>query len=160
ELHHRYASARALADELQRYLSGKPILARPITPVERGARWIVRNPKKTGAAAFSLLAVLLVTWIVSAQMRAIREENDRKLRVAGGENERQLLAAAEENDRRRAEALVEAVLTAPSAAMPYAVENLRPLSRHALPILRERFGDGRQAKNRRLHAALAMAALG
>lgn len=149
EPHRRYGSASELADELQRYLNGAPILARPISRVERAARWIARHPKKAGATGFGLLAVVLVASIVSAQMRAVREESDR-----------QLLVAAEENDRRRAESLVEAVLTAPSEAVPYAVENLRPLSRHALPILRARFSEENGAKNQRLHAALALAALG
>jgi nitrate reductase cytochrome c-type subunit len=92
--------------------------------VERAARWIARHPKRTGAAAFALLAVVLVTWIVSAQMRAIREENARRLLAATEENDRQLRAAAEENDRRRAKSLVEAVLTAPPDAVPYAVETI------------------------------------
>jgi formylglycine-generating enzyme required for sulfatase activity/predicted Ser/Thr protein kinase len=134
----RYGSAGELADELQRYLNGEPILSRPITSVERAARWIVRNPKTVGAIGAGLFAVVLVGWIVSGQMRAVREESDRG----------------------RAESLVEAVLTAPPDAVPYAVENLRPLSRLALPILRERFGDQGRAKYQRLHAALALATLG
>lgn len=137
DIHHRYASARELADELQRYLNGEPILARPITRAERAARWIARHPMAAGASGFGLLAVVLLAWIASAQMRAVREESD----------------------RRRAESLVDAALTAPSDAVPYAVENLRPLSRQALPILRERFGDESQPKYQRLHAALALAAL-
>jgi hypothetical protein len=66
----------------------------------------------------------------------------------------------EENDHKRAESLVEAVLTAPAEAVPYAIENLRPLRHHALPILRERLADETREKNQRLHAALGLAALG
>ncbi len=68
--------------------------------------------------------------------------------------------ARAENDHRRAESLVEAVLTAPPDAVPYAIENLRPIRHAALPILRERLVDGSRAMNPRLHAALALAALG
>ena len=40
----RYASAQELAEELQRYRAGQPILARPVGFVERSIRWCYRNP--------------------------------------------------------------------------------------------------------------------
>ena len=52
----RYASAEALADDLQRWLDGFPIRARPVSKLEHASRWCRRRP-----AFASLLAVLAVT---------------------------------------------------------------------------------------------------
>src|SRR5262245_26245758 len=55
EPHRRYASAAALGEDLQRFLGGKPIRARPIGPAERALRWCRQNQ-----ATAALLAVLLL----------------------------------------------------------------------------------------------------
>lgn len=52
----RYGSAQELSDELHRFLQGKPIQARPITPFARAGRWCRRHPM---AAAVVLLVLLL-----------------------------------------------------------------------------------------------------
>jgi tetratricopeptide (TPR) repeat protein len=54
----RYASAAELADDLRRFLDGRPILARPIGPWGRTTRWVRRNPRV--AALLVLLAGALV----------------------------------------------------------------------------------------------------
>ena len=51
----RYPSARALADDLQRWLDGRPIAARPASRAERVVRWVRRH--KT-IAALSSAAVI------------------------------------------------------------------------------------------------------
>lgn len=54
----RYHSAQDLADELERFLAGEPILARPIGIVERVVRWCYRNPWPTVAMGVMLLGVV------------------------------------------------------------------------------------------------------
>lgn len=52
----RYATAEALADDLQAFLSGEPITARPITAWERMFKWMLRRP----ASAFVLATAVVV----------------------------------------------------------------------------------------------------
>jgi serine/threonine protein kinase/WD40 repeat protein len=58
EIDRRYASATELREDLERFLEGKPVLARRTPAVERGWRWCRRNPLL--AAALASAAMLLV----------------------------------------------------------------------------------------------------
>src|SRR5262249_20082990 len=51
----RYASAQSLAEDLRRFLEGKPVRARPVGIAERALKWARRRP-----AAALLVAALLV----------------------------------------------------------------------------------------------------
>jgi serine/threonine protein kinase len=51
----RYQSAGDLAADLERWLDGRPILARPISPPVRVWRWSQRNPKLVGATLAGLV---------------------------------------------------------------------------------------------------------
>jgi tRNA A-37 threonylcarbamoyl transferase component Bud32 len=71
----RYGSARELSEELQRWLDGKPILARPVGHAERMVRWCKRNPVIAGllaAIAISLVggAALSTNFAIEANWRA------------------------------------------------------------------------------------------
>jgi eukaryotic-like serine/threonine-protein kinase len=65
----RYTTARDLADDLHRFLEGKPIVARPLGPLQRGWRWCRRNPLPV-AVALSLLAGIAASAYFAVQANA------------------------------------------------------------------------------------------
>jgi WD40 repeat protein len=53
----RYRTADELADDLRRFLEGRSLLAKPVSRIERGRRWFVRNPVVGTLAAGIALAL-------------------------------------------------------------------------------------------------------
>jgi eukaryotic-like serine/threonine-protein kinase len=60
----RYESAAALAEDLERWLEGRPIIARPVHVPARVWRWSRRNPILAAAVTASLLLALAVVWLL------------------------------------------------------------------------------------------------
>jgi len=61
----RYRSAGDLAEDLERWLEGRHIIARPVSPPARAWRWMWRNPVIAGMAALLLVlgsAVGVMIW--------------------------------------------------------------------------------------------------
>ena len=74
----RYASAAELADDLQRHLAGHPILARPVTRIERTWRWCRRNPAiacLSGLAVFMLLLTAVVSSVAYVRESRLANRN-------------------------------------------------------------------------------------
>jgi WD40 repeat protein/tRNA A-37 threonylcarbamoyl transferase component Bud32 len=80
----RYASAAALAEDLEHWLAGRPINARPVGPAGRVWRWCQREPVLAGAVGFAALA--LVLFALGAGIFAIyRERTSRDLETAASD---------------------------------------------------------------------------
>jgi len=60
----RYQTAGALAEDLERWLEGRPIIARPVRAPARVWRWSRRNPILAGATTACLLLGLAVIWLL------------------------------------------------------------------------------------------------
>ncbi len=75
----RYPSARALAEECERYLAGEPILARPIGLAERAWRRLCRNPLVFGLVGLAGMALLTSAVALTWARRAERAMIDRHL---------------------------------------------------------------------------------
>ncbi len=87
----RYASAGALAEDLQRWQRHEPIHARPTSVGEHVAKWATRHPSRAALLALSLLAPAIIIILLVTNERRVTRERDRAL----GEAQRAQDARAE-----------------------------------------------------------------
>src|SRR5438034_67565 len=64
----RYRSAGDLATDLERWLAGRPIVARPVSPPARIWRWSRRNPKLVGTGVAGLLLGAAAIWLFHGEL--------------------------------------------------------------------------------------------
>ncbi len=103
----RYPSAIAVAEDLERWLTGTPITARPATWWERTVKWARRRPAVAALAGVSGIAILAVVGLVVGLFYSERlarsnrelEETQGELRDAKDEADRQRARATEEEKR-------------------------------------------------------------
>ena len=73
----RYVTAGALADDLGRFLEGRPIVARPPSTTDRVTKWLRRNQRAVAATAwFLLLAVMGLGGFLLWRDDELRRHND------------------------------------------------------------------------------------
>jgi serine/threonine protein kinase/Tfp pilus assembly protein PilF len=72
----RYANAAALADDLERFLDGRPIRARRVSLRERAVKWVRRRPALAAllAVAAAALVALGLIWYQAAAREARRQD--------------------------------------------------------------------------------------
>lgn len=150
----RYASAADLADDLQRYLEMRPIVARPISRVAKALRWCRRNPVLASSGGI-VAAVLVCASVVSSMFawqsrisehsaRLSSQQLGQQVQVANAATQKAITqsAIAEEQTRRAEDSKQEAL-----AALTIAEQNqYRSNIQRASEALRDgRFGDFRDA---------------
>jgi WD40 repeat protein len=82
---HRFATARALAEELGRFLRAEPINSRPVSALEKTWRWCKRKPALATAISASVIMLLVVSIgipVALVRIAAARREAEQNLYVA------------------------------------------------------------------------------
>jgi serine/threonine-protein kinase len=128
EPHRRYATAQALADDLDRFLNHEPVLARPIGPSGKAWRWCRRQPVR--ASLIGALALVLVLGMVgiSWQWRRAEREGEMNLRQAYAGDMKIAQIAVEEGNLGGARRLLDRYrprLSSPSTLNPQLSTDLR-----------------------------------
>jgi serine/threonine protein kinase/WD40 repeat protein len=76
EAQKRYYSAQDLADDLQRFLENRPVLARPVNRLTKFSRWVKRNPV---VASLTLTSILLLVSGTAISSYFATQENQRAM---------------------------------------------------------------------------------
>ncbi len=78
----RYPTAQALADDLKRFLEGKPTVARRPTIVDRGAKWLRRHRRVATAATLILLLATTISTVGAFMLAHEKSQKETALRTA------------------------------------------------------------------------------
>lgn len=100
----RYGTAKELSDELQRFVEGRPIVARPIGRVAKLRRWCRRQPMVASLLAAVFLSLILgigVSSYFAIKESKEREEQKRQKDIAN--NSMKQVESAREKEKRQAE---------------------------------------------------------
>ncbi|MEZ6129023.1 MAG: protein kinase [Planctomycetaceae bacterium] len=100
----RYGSARELKEELQRYLNGEPIVARPVSRVERTWRWCKRKPALASLAAIVALLFLSTPFMAARQAQIASEQARLKEQAVAARDDAEVRRKEAELARTQAEA--------------------------------------------------------
>lgn len=81
----RYGTARELSRDIDHFLQGRPVSARPSTPLEKGRKWMRRHPAQAIATGLLIMLVLMglsgITYHLWMQKRTLAELSEAKQKV-------------------------------------------------------------------------------
>src|SRR5262249_12477637 len=72
----RYPTAHRLAEDLRRFLEGRPVEARPAGPPERLAKWVRRSPYQAAALAAGVAFVLALGAALVSRVQSVQKDAD------------------------------------------------------------------------------------
>jgi WD40 repeat protein len=137
----RYGTAEELAEDLERWLGGLPILARPLGPISSAWRWSRRRPALAGLCLVSLIAAITLTIGSNLAARRLKTANDRSVQLVkqlqrekveslldGGESSKALALLAHLLEREPQEIALGARLMSVLAQRSFAMPTARPWS--------------------------------
>jgi eukaryotic-like serine/threonine-protein kinase len=127
----RYATATAFADDLERLLTMRPILAKPPGRLRTAWRWAQRRPAHAIAAVAAGLLFGVAPTVFSLQERARNREVHAAL-------------ASVQQQRDRARAVVGTMLTRVANETLFDAPRMMPVRRHRAPARQHRAAPGRQ----------------
>jgi formylglycine-generating enzyme required for sulfatase activity/serine/threonine protein kinase len=157
---HRPASALEVAERMRDYHSSVATRLQQ-AEIERAAAVaraaeaqrraeVERSRRRVAVALFSSLVALVL--LVVGAIVAFQWQSARYAARAA--------QAQRDSDRARAQTLAAVLLDGPAAGVPFAIEDLQPLSEYARPLLTQAVSDEQLDPPQRLHAACALAAWG
>jgi WD40 repeat protein len=92
----RYSNARELSADLQRFLDGRPVKARPVPAWERAGKWARRRPVHTALGV--VLGAAVLVFVVGLEWARVREKRYRD--AIGLANDRLRRSETEARDQR------------------------------------------------------------
>jgi len=148
EPHRRYSSALALAEDLDRWLAGKPIAARPVSSLGQARRWCHRNPAVAG-----LLAGIMFVLLVGAATAGTLAVRANKYAEEAARNAKEAHANADEANRQAFEShhhATEAKANEQQAQLARAEEQAHRIEEARLRV---RATEGERRRSRELYDA-------
>lgn len=127
----RFETAASLADDLNRWLEGTPITARPVWRIERAWRWCQRNPVMAGLWTSTVLFLLALG--IGGTLFGLQQANDaiREAELRGEADDQRKLAVSAQREAQANEQDAHAARIQADREADAALENLKTAERNA-----------------------------
>ena len=154
----RYDTANELARDIQRYLAGDTVDARPPSAAYRISKFVRRNKGATIAA--SLVILTFVAGLIGTSLGWAKASREEKSALAEAAAKQKAWLQADDERRIALDAIVQALAIATPEFVPAQIEAMTPLSDSLLERVTARAGDETRPLGERINMACALSAWG